>query len=120
MLIKAAELISRVDPDRARSLLDAATTLSSIVLPRPIIDTALKEAAMPILIRDTPLGRELVEEGRQEGEREAVLRLTRLLLRQRFGDDPRIDPAAHHLAELPDEERLTRITAAPSLDELTS
>ena len=122
VLVAAAELITRTDPDRARTLLEAAVTLSSIVLARPIIDTALKEAAMPILIRDTPLGRELVEEGRQEGrqegERHAVLRLTRLLLRQRFGDDPRIDAIADRLAELPDEERLTRIATATDLTAL--
>ncbi|MGQ0575021.1 MAG: hypothetical protein ACT4RN_12575 [Pseudonocardia sp.] len=131
VLVAAAGLISAADPDRARSLLDAAATLGSIVLPRRTIDIALRGADMPIVIRDTPLGRELVEEGRQEGrheglqeglqegERQAVLRLTRVLLRQRFGDDPRIDGAAHRLAELPDEERVARIAAAGSLQELT-
>jgi len=48
----------------------------------------------------------------------AVLRLTRLLLRQRFDGDPRLDAIAERLAGLPDEERLTRIAAATSLDDL--
>ena len=66
---------------------------------------------MPVPVRDTPLGRELYQEGRddgrsegrnegrnegrqegrregrQEGEHQAALRFTRLMLRQRFGDD---------------------------------
>lgn len=54
----------------------AAATLATIVLPRSTIVTALKEAAMPVPVRDTPLGRELYE----EGERAAVVRLTLLLL----------------------------------------
>ena len=119
-LVRAAELIRRTDPDRARSLMDAATTLGSIVLPRRSIDSALRGADMPILIRDTPLGREVVEEGRQEGrqdgrqegERAAVLRLTTLMLRQRLGDDPRVDVLAARLADLPDEVRLQRIAEA--------
>ena len=118
VLTAAAESIARTDPDRARTLMQTATTLASIVLPAPIIDRALKEAGMPVLIRDTPLGREIYQEGRQEGEQLAVLRLTRLLLRQRFDGDPRLDAIAERLAGLPDEERLTRIAAATSLDDL--
>ncbi len=77
---------------------------------------------MPVLIRDTPLGREIFEqgrqEGRQEGERQAVLRLTVLLLRQRFGADPRVEAVAERLAGLPDEERLGLLAAAADLDDL--
>ncbi len=124
----AARLIGGTVPDRTRTLLEAATTLASIVLPAAIIDTALKEASMPVLIRDTPLGREIYQEGlaegrqegRQEGERQAVLRLTHLLLTQRFGDDPQAAAVAERLAELPDADRLTRIAAATSLNDLTT
>jgi predicted transposase YdaD len=128
VLVAAAELITaRADPDRRNVLLGATATLASIVLPRRTITSALKEAAMPVPVRDTPLGRELYEEGRdegrqegrQEGERDAVLRLTRLMLRQRFGDgDPRIDAVAARLVGLTDEHRLRRILAVTSLDEL--
>jgi predicted transposase YdaD len=77
---------------------------------------------MPVPVRDTPLGRELYEEGRQdgcqegrqEGARAAVLRLTALMLRQRFGDDARCES----VADLTDEERLARLVAAESLDDL--
>lgn len=69
---------------------------------------------MPVLIRDTPLGRWLVEEGRQE----AVLRLTELMLRRRFRDDLRIPAIAERLAILPDDERLARIADATTLDDL--
>jgi predicted transposase YdaD len=87
---------------------------------------------MPVPVRDTPLGRELYEEGRQEGqqegrrqgrhegEHEAILRMTALMLRRRFGDDPRIAEVAASLAALPDEVRLNHITDARSLDELVS
>jgi hypothetical protein len=123
MLAAAAELIrAHADPDRRDVLLGAAVTLASIVLPRSIIVSALKEAAMPVPVRDTPLGRELYEEGRQDGRQEgrqegaraAVLRLTALMLRQRFGDDARCES----VADLTDEERLARLVAAESLDDL--
>ena len=71
MLAAAAELITaHADPDRRDALLGAAATLASIVFPRRIITAALKEAAMPVPVRDTPLGRELYEEGRQDGRQE--------------------------------------------------
>lgn len=132
VLTAAAELITAHtdNPDRRDVLLGAVATLASIVLPGHTIVTALKEATMPVPVRDTPLGRELYEEGRlegrqegrhegqQEGERQAVLRLTSLMLRRRFGDDPRVGAIAARLADLPDEERLTRLTSATSLDDL--
>jgi len=97
---------------------------------------------MPVPVRETPLGREIYEEawqegekdgraagrqeghregrqeGRHEGELQTVLRLTRLMLRQRFGDAPQVEVIAERLAELPDEERLTRIASAASLADL--
>ncbi len=122
VLAAAAERITaRADPDRSNVLLGAAATLASIVLPRRTIATALKEAAMPVPVRDTPLGRELYEEGLHEGRQEgrlAVLRLTSLMLRRSFGDDPRVDTIAERLAALPNEERLTRLAVAVSLDDL--
>jgi predicted transposase YdaD len=126
-LTAAVELIAAcTDPDRRRLLLGVATTLASITLPAATIDSALKEAHMPVPVRDTPLGRLLLDEGRQEGrqegiqagERAAVVRLTRLMLRQRFGDDPRIDAVAATLADLPDDERLARLTDAADLGSL--
>ena len=117
-------------PERRDVLVAAAATLASIVLPRRIIRTTLKEAAMPVPVRDTPLGRELYEEGRldgrnegwqegrQEGDHEAVLRLTVVLLQQRFGDDPRCAAVAASLVGLSDKERVARIAAAGGLDDL--
>ncbi|MGI9002333.1 MAG: hypothetical protein ACR2GH_11785 [Pseudonocardia sp.] len=61
-------------------------------------------------VRDTPLGREIYDEGRQ-----AVLRA---LLRQRFGDDPRIDDVVERLSGLSDEDGLARLTAASGLNDL--
>lgn len=119
VLTAAAERITAdTDPDRRDLLIGAAATLASIVLPGHTIATALKEATMPVPVRDTPLGRELYEEGQQEGDRQAVLRLTRLMLHRRFGDDPRSEAIAAQLAALPDEERLTRLASATSLEEL--
>lgn len=126
-LTAAAELILAVpDPERRTRLLAAASTLASIVLPADTIDSALKEAAMPVPVRDTPLGRLLLDEGRQEGREKGreegrrieVARLTAFLLRRRFGLDPRIDGIAEALAELPDEERMTAVEDAASLDDL--
>jgi len=68
ILTAAADLITaRTDSDRRTLLLGAAATLASIVLPRATITTVLEEAAMPVPVRDTPLGRELYEEGVQAG-----------------------------------------------------
>ncbi|MGH3708571.1 MAG: hypothetical protein ACRDRQ_10810 [Pseudonocardiaceae bacterium] len=47
-----------------------------------------------------------------------MLRITRTMLVQRFGENPRIDAAAERLAGLPDEERLTSIATATILDDL--
>jgi len=122
VLDAAARRIAREDPDRAAELLQAAATLGSIVLPRSTINETLRGTDMPILIRDTPLGRSLFEEGRQEGRHEgrqaAVLDLTVLLLRQRFGEHPDLEAAATRLAALADEERLAVIAAAASLEDL--
>ncbi len=118
-VLAATKLINTCDDLRLRhDLLVAAAILASIVLFPGTIVTALKGADMPILLSDTPLGRELIEEGREEGRREAVLHLTALTLRHRFGDEPRIDTIAARLAILPDEERIARLTAATSLDDL--
>jgi predicted transposase YdaD len=127
VLAAAAELITaHAEPERRDVLLGAAATLASIVLPRRTIVEALKEATMPVPVRDTPLGRELFEEGwqegrqegRQEGDRAAVVRLTLFMLRQRFGEDPRSEAVAEALADLTDEERFGRLDAARQLDDL--
>lgn len=126
LLTAAAELITSTDRGRSQMLLSAAKILASIVLPAAIIETALKEGTtMPVLVRDTPLGRELYEEARQEGRqqgrqegRHALLSVTILMLQRTFGDDPRIGAIAERMAELPDEERVSKLTTATSLDDL--
>ena len=112
--VAVARISAGAEADRAQALLGAAATLASVVLPRRIIGDVLKEAAVPVLVRDTSLGREIYDEGRQEGKR-AVLGA---LLRQRFGDDPRIDDVVERLSGLPDEDGLARLAAAGGLDEL--
>lgn len=130
-LLAAADRIGEVDdPDRRATLFGVAVTMASIVLPSRTIATTLEEDAMPVYVRDTPLGREIFDEGwrdgwqdgrqegRDEGARAAALELTSLLLRQRFGDHPRTADVAAALADVPAEERLTRIAGAAALDEL--
>lgn len=96
---------------------------------------------MPVLFRDTPLGREIYEQAHREGEQvgraegieegiergiergrrealRAVVQLTGLMLRRTFGDDPRIDAIAERLADLPDADRIERLAAAASLGQL--
>jgi len=75
---------------------------------------------MPVPIRETPLARALYEEGREEGERLASVRFTALLLRRRFGDDPRVDEVAARLADVADDRRLDLIASAAALDDLLS
>ena len=125
LLVRAADAITagRVSERRA-TLLGAAVTLASIVLPRPIIKAALEEAAMPVPVRDTPLGRELYDEGRQEGRQEgrrtAAVEMTAALLEERFGADERIPLVAQRLADLDDRARVRRIAAAATIEELAA
>jgi hypothetical protein len=119
MLVAAAHVISATTgDDRRNALLGAAATLASIVLPRSIIRAALEEAAMPVPVRDTPLGRELYDEGRQEGRQHAVLDMTAALLDERFGPDRRIPALAQRPARLGDRDRARLITRAATLDDL--
>ena len=117
-LTAAVETITRVDPSRHRRLVDAAATLASIHLPLPIIETALQEATMPVPIRDLPLARALLDEGRAEGRAEATRAMSRTLLRHRFGDDQRVEAVAEALADLPTEEAADKIMRAERLDDL--
>ncbi len=72
-LASATELIKAdTDPDRGARLVGAAITLASIVLPTSAIIPALRKADMPVPIRDTPLGRYLLEEGSREGAERMV------------------------------------------------
>lgn len=73
---------------------------------------------MPVLVRDTPLGREIYDEGREEGVLQGRRAVLRALLRQRFGDDPRTDDVVGRLVGLPDDEGLTRLIAAADLGDL--
>ncbi len=59
-----------------------------------------------------------MQTGMQTGEHQAVLRLTTLMLRHRFGDDPRSDAVAAKLSTLPDDDRLNCLDAATELDDL--
>jgi predicted transposase YdaD len=131
LLIRAADVVgASSERERAVTLLGAAATLASIVLPRPIIKAALKEAAMPVPVRDTPLSRELYDEGRdegrhegrregrQEGRRGATVDFTAALLEERFGPDERIPVLAERLADLDDRTRVRRITSAAAIEEL--
>ena len=119
-------LLSILTVERRATLLGAAATLASIVLPRPIIKAALEEAAMPVPVRDTPLGRELYDEGRQEGRlegrdegrRAAAVEMTAALLEERFGPDERIPDLAERLTDVDDRTRIRRITAAATIEEL--
>jgi len=113
-LTAAADLIAAAEPSRQRRLLDAAVTLASIHLPLPIIETALQEATMPVPIRDLPLARALLDEGRAQG----AVAMTKAVLRRRFGDDPRVDAAVESLSALPDDEAADRILAADRLEDL--
>src|SRR5947209_17508565 len=111
-LTAAVEAITRVDPSRHRRLVDAAATLASIHVPLPIIEAALQEATMPVPIRDLPLARALLDEGRAEGRAEATRAMSRTLLRHRFGDDQQVEAVAEALADLPTEEAADRIMRA--------
>ena len=65
---------------------------------------------MPISLRDTDLGRELIRDGEE--------RTLAALLRRRFGDDPRIDDLAARLARQPIEDAVDAIESAGSIDQL--
>jgi len=114
----AAVIAESTVADRRAVLLGAAATLASIVLPGATIDTALREATMPVPIRELPYARMLIEEGREEGREETALAITSAILRRRFGDDPRVPAVAERLADLPVDECVARVIGATTLDEL--
>src|SRR4051812_47628574 len=117
-LTAAADLIARTDQSRQRRLLDAAATLASIHLSLPIIESALKEATMPVPIRELPLARALFDEGRAEGAHEGSMAMSVAILRHRFGDDARISAAAEALSDLTEDEAVVKIMAASRLEDL--
>ena len=73
---------------------------------------------MPVPIRDLPLARALLDEGRVEGRAQGAVAMTKAVLRRRFGDDPRVDAAVESLSVLPDDEAADRILAADRLEDL--
>src|SRR3954447_13025609 len=121
-LTAAADLIARTDQSRQRRLLDAAATLASIHLSLPIIESALKEATMPVPVRELPLARALFDEGRAEGRAEGAhegsMAMSVAILRHRFGDDARISAAAEALSDLTEDEAVVKIMAASRLEDL--
>lgn len=132
-LAAAIRAITATAQPRRGRLLASALTLSSIVLPAATIERARQEADMPVPIRETPLARAFLEEGRTEGrvegrvegrtegarrERHEWVRFTQSLLTEKFGADPRIPAIAAQLAALPHDRRAHLLHTATSLDEL--
>jgi hypothetical protein len=123
----------------AADLIEFSTTLATKNLNPNTIKTILKEATVPVksmaevvdIVRDTPIGETLQEEGRAQGraegrdqgraegreaERENLLIA---LLKDRFGELPELQAAAHRLAGWPDPVRAFHaITAARTITDL--
>ena len=112
---------------RLEGLATTAAALATIYLDAATIETAWKEAGMPISISGTDLAREFERRGEKRGEkrgeergsRRARVELLVLLLRRRFGEDPRIEDLAARLAARPPADALAVIEAATSLDALS-
>jgi hypothetical protein len=94
--------IVRGDLDHA-FLEEAALRLATITLDRSTLDRVLEESGMTIddvvdFYSGTKFGRELVNRSRAEG----IVLMLETLLRDRFGEDPRIEATAKRPAETTD------------------
>lgn len=107
---------------RLQGLATTAAALATIHLDAATIETAWKEAGMPISIEDTDLAREFEQRGEERGlkrgEQLGERRVLATLLRRRFGEDPRIEDVAARLARGPLDEALAAIDEATALDTL--
>src|SRR5690606_11110676 len=95
--------------DGRPELLRATRDLAHIRLASGIIDEVWKELPMPIPTSEYYRYK--------EGEAEGAVRTIATALRDRFGDDRRIDEIARKLAAEP-EHWFNRVLAAASLDDL--
>jgi hypothetical protein len=108
------------DPARRAELSEVAAVLAAIHLDGVTLEKAGREVSMPITLDGTVAGQAIEARGEARGRREAAVALFDVLLRRRFGDDPRVALAAAWLAEQPHPEALELALTAGSLDELDS
>ncbi len=131
-LLRRALIVIRdhAPPERCDDLASTALVLAAIRLDPDTIDTARKEADMPISLEGTLAGDIIAQrahtrghtEGRTEGlavgrtEGEITTLIT--LLTTRFGDDPRVPDLARILHTRAGLRTIPRILAAATLDDL--
>jgi hypothetical protein len=118
-----------VDGDQDKAFLrEAPLDLAVMTLDRSTIDKVMEETGMSTesvadFYSGTRFGQEIKNRGRTEGLTEGLVRgradLLRVVLRDRFGEDPRIEAIASRLAEIDDATAAVHaINHAATLDEL--
>lgn len=123
-LLRRALIVIRdhAPPERRDDLASTALVLAAIRLDPDTIDSARKEADMPISLEGTLAGDIIAQrahtaglaEGRTEGEVTTLI----TLLTTRFGDDPRVPDLARILHTRAGLGTIPRILAAATLDDL--
>ena len=111
------------DPHHRHDLVHTTATLAGIHLDPATIEELTKEAGMPFTLdEDTVAGRIIAAtaeaRGEARGEAQERARTLATLITRTFGEDPRIQPLARHLAALPREQALDAALTATTLDDL--
>jgi hypothetical protein len=108
---RTRDLITAVEDVHVRSVLaQAAVDLATIRLGSDIIAKTWEDSVMPF----PSYRQQCFEEGREEGREQMVA----VILRHRFGSDPRIPAIARRFAHVDPEVFIQRFEGVSSLDEL--
>ncbi len=121
--LRALRLIAEHAGDRTSELLETASVLATIRLRAPTIQKIRTEAGMTVesiadFYAQTEGGQFLIDKGREQGREQAREEAVAVLLRERFGDDPRIPGVARRLAAGDLATAYRSVLAAGALDDL--
>ncbi len=119
-LLRRALIVIRdhAPPERRDDLASTALVLAAIRLDPDTIDSARKEADMPISLEGTLAGDIIAQRAHTAGRTEGEVTTLITLLTTRFGDDPRVPDLARILHTRAGLGTIPRILAAATLDDL--
>ncbi|WP_163510290.1 hypothetical protein [Fodinicola acaciae] len=127
LLRDALEAIAKSGAPHTKTLMEIAETLARICLPLDVVTATGREARMPFDLSEFPPSPGIIQahadgeaRGVALGEARGGAKMVGIMLRSRFGDDPRIDRIAGRLAEGDPEVAFRTAMNAASLADLDS
>jgi len=121
---RVIEMIRERGGKRLAQLLEFIAVLAVIASDRAVVEKIIEETEMTVesiaeFYRDTSVGQQLCQEGKEKGREEEREALLAALITERFGPSPQAAALAHRLARLPDGAHAVHlITTATSLGDL--